>query len=941
QLTTVSDQRRVEASRFSHSLKGELDWIVMKALEKNRARRYQSSAEFANEIDRYLAGEPVEACPPTLGYRVSKFARQNRALLTIATLVLGLLSLGIATTGWQAYRASKAEALALAESNRKSDALLELDQALTKSKSETQEKERALEAESRLRRRSEALATFLTEVFEAPSEELQPDKMKAVDLLNKSRDMLLANDELEDLNKGSMLVALALSYKNLTLFDESLRCIELGIKHLEEGNASEMEMVDARLQRAYTMALASRNRENARNDVRDAIQFLEEQFGPDHEKTLMAKMHLSRMLTDAEIYVEAKKLADEVLSLADPESDVYLYSMLCRIRIARQRRDSDRCIELCDQLLKNPKLNMQMKINTLNERVEALSHSGRRIEAVEEAIVLKKLALKETGESHLYSNILCTLGYIQWRSEDPASAVSTFSEAFALRHKILGSLHNQTLEAQMLHGLSLRRMGRSKEAGAIFKQNLESWWKLIDATGEGHANAVRLAGLVVESLPYEQAHDSLQSTRDKINAAVGGGTLETHKLDLMLAQLCWKNRHYTESEAHFENCFQEAATDGATLRQMECCRTCLLKLLERDHSKALTWARRLAESHRRLNAKDGAAKRIDQTLVRGVFRLTGETMEDVSGCFQVDASRKTPSFLTTQGHPYPIPDALKDVGLLSEAIAAYSDCASFSNSFESVRIPHEISRAQLLVVSNQPAKAMNVIDDLQKDLSSESAGLADRYSTQVSLLKAIALSDLGRYREAIATIEPDANKMLLARKAFILLSQGIASELRDFVDNEFAPIVPPDDIFFASIIQLFHGAASLQNGTTFDPEKIEQAISQVRGSKIRQDTWWHAFGESLLGRKAILDQDVESAIVHLEKAAELWCSKHVRLISPNFFPTNVPRKSMLLLIETLRADGQNERAVHWETVLAAYHDSPVEHLVKPTTPQTATTVHGP
>ena len=59
-------------------MRGELDWIVMKALEKDRTRRYESANGLARDVERYLADEPVEACPPSAGYRLRKFVRRHR-----------------------------------------------------------------------------------------------------------------------------------------------------------------------------------------------------------------------------------------------------------------------------------------------------------------------------------------------------------------------------------------------------------------------------------------------------------------------------------------------------------------------------------------------------------------------------------------------------------------------------------------------------------------------------------------------------------------------------------------------------------------------------------------------------------------------------------------------------------------------------------------------
>jgi WD40 repeat protein/Flp pilus assembly protein TadD len=90
-------------------VRGELDWIVMKALEKDRTRRYETANGLACDIQRYLADEPVEACPPSAAYRLRKFARKHwTALATVSAFVLLLAAATLAST-WQAIRATLAE----------------------------------------------------------------------------------------------------------------------------------------------------------------------------------------------------------------------------------------------------------------------------------------------------------------------------------------------------------------------------------------------------------------------------------------------------------------------------------------------------------------------------------------------------------------------------------------------------------------------------------------------------------------------------------------------------------------------------------------------------------------------------------------------------------------------------------------------------------------
>ena len=86
-LPSIAANRHTEPARLSKDVRGELDWIVMKALEKDRNRRYETASGFAADIERHLHDEPVEAGPPSAAYRFRKFARRNKAAVVMATVV--------------------------------------------------------------------------------------------------------------------------------------------------------------------------------------------------------------------------------------------------------------------------------------------------------------------------------------------------------------------------------------------------------------------------------------------------------------------------------------------------------------------------------------------------------------------------------------------------------------------------------------------------------------------------------------------------------------------------------------------------------------------------------------------------------------------------------------------------------------------------------------
>jgi hypothetical protein len=98
----------MEPAKLTRLIRGELDWIVMKALDKDRNRRYETANSLAADVLRYLADEPVQACPPSAWYRLRKLARRNKVpLLTAAVVAVALVS-GTVVSAWQAVRATEA-----------------------------------------------------------------------------------------------------------------------------------------------------------------------------------------------------------------------------------------------------------------------------------------------------------------------------------------------------------------------------------------------------------------------------------------------------------------------------------------------------------------------------------------------------------------------------------------------------------------------------------------------------------------------------------------------------------------------------------------------------------------------------------------------------------------------------------------------------------------
>jgi len=114
-LTSISSKRQTDPKRLEQTIRGELDWIVMKAMEKDRGRRYETANAFARDVQRYLSDQAVEACPPSRIYRFRKFVRRNKPVLTVATIIFVVLLAATLVSVLEARQARAAQRQAKAE----------------------------------------------------------------------------------------------------------------------------------------------------------------------------------------------------------------------------------------------------------------------------------------------------------------------------------------------------------------------------------------------------------------------------------------------------------------------------------------------------------------------------------------------------------------------------------------------------------------------------------------------------------------------------------------------------------------------------------------------------------------------------------------------------------------------------------------------------------
>ncbi len=345
-LASVAANRQLEPGKLSGLMRGELDWIVMMALEKDRNRRYETANGMAMDIQRYLNDDQVLACPPSSVYRLRKFARRNKGLLVTGALVAASLCAGLVGTTWQAILATRAEAEARRQ-ERTALASADSERQARESESDQRRKAEVAEAEARQQERtandqlaiSNAVTEFLQKdllgqagSYAQAESEFTPDPdltiRKALDRASASVSKRFKDrPELE----AKVRMTIGNSYKELGQFDNAIEQLERSAAVLKEifGNehtdtlATLVDLAQA-FERGGKKLQAIELYESVR-DVRIRT------IGSEHPDTIAVLHNLGRTLTrlakSSEAIVILSQVRDAQVKTLGPEHRKTLITM--------------------------------------------------------------------------------------------------------------------------------------------------------------------------------------------------------------------------------------------------------------------------------------------------------------------------------------------------------------------------------------------------------------------------------------------------------------------------------------------------------------------------------------------------------------------------------------------------------------------------------------
>jgi serine/threonine protein kinase len=343
-LTAYAVDRRSDRQKLPKLVRGELDWITMKALEKDRTRRYDTANGMAADVQRYLKDQPVEACLPTLGYRLQKYVRRHKTFLGTMSTVAVLLLIGIVTTSWQAVRAIRAEGNALtALDNSEKDRNSEAEQRKLAVAAAGAAVEAKLLAEKR-REQAETVARLLESVFRNLNpffeEKGEPDLREqllarldeaAVQMQQMSADPLTQARLQHAL--GEALCGIGEPKKAIVHLEGAWKTRQA----LRGADNPDTLLTQNRLALAY---LDGGKAEAAVAPLKDRLARLAAHLGPEHYDTLVAQDNLaSAYQQTSQLQLAIKLFEDSFKKLKDRHGSGNILTIACMNNLASACRD--------------------------------------------------------------------------------------------------------------------------------------------------------------------------------------------------------------------------------------------------------------------------------------------------------------------------------------------------------------------------------------------------------------------------------------------------------------------------------------------------------------------------------------------------------------------------------------------------------------------------
>jgi eukaryotic-like serine/threonine-protein kinase len=605
QPSTLNSQPPDRASlrRLLQEIRGDLDWIVMKCLEKDRRRRYETATGLAHDIERHLNSEPVTAGAPGTAYRVGKFMRRHRAGLATVTVIALLLLVGVLVSTWQAVRAKRAEKQARMVANFLEDMLNSVRPEEAKGRDTTLLREILDKAAARvdkdLKDQPEVQASLLLTMGKAYLSLLEYDKaaaaltsaqqaykaafgnrclgyVRSTIELSTAMSCLRKKEEAESLAREALNISRSVFGSDNTNVVSSLSRLAQAINY--QGRFAEAENLGREAVAVARQALdkepagvakslhslgsllwLQHNPAAAEAALQESVAIYKRVLGETNLLVAASLEILARVLTDQDRLAEAeatlrdvlamrKRLLGEVsLGVAVSLGDL-AFVLERQGKLAEAERLQQEALAIKKRVLGNERLAVAQSLHALG-RLFARQRKLAEAEAMHREALEMNRRLLGQEDTDLYGS-LNELALVLEQNGKPTEAETTYRDALAMQRKLSGNENRGLTTLLDNFALLLQHQGKLAEAEALSREAVAIYRKLPSQEQLGLAGSLNnLAGLLQGQGRLEEAEAMLREALAIDRKHLGNDHPQVAVPLKGLALVLWKQGKLAEAEA--------------------------------------------------------------------------------------------------------------------------------------------------------------------------------------------------------------------------------------------------------------------------------------------------------------------------------------------------------------------------------------------------------
>lgn len=482
--TKTAEQRHTDIRKLGLVLRGDLDWIVMKCLEKDRTRRYDTANGLAADIVRHLSDEPVVAGPPSAGYKIGKFVKRNRGQVIAGGAIAAMLVLGVVGTSsgmvWalnEKDRADKQATLATASAEAEKEAKIEAEANEQKAMEETIKAERELARATEIKR---LITQMLTSV--SPKEAMGADISLLKGILDDAADRLSNGEVTDELVAAELHAVVGDVYRRLGLYSQAENhlpvVLEINKRVVGDDNPNTAKSMH---NLANLKTLQGRSSE-AETLYINALAIFKRVLGDEHPDTLLTMASLASVYTDLGRFAEAESIHFETLEIRTRVFGAEHPSTLGSMNnLARHYRGLGRygeaeplfkkCLEIRKRVLGVEHPDTLASMNNMALICKNLNRIDEAEDLYRTTLEIKKTVL---GTEHPDTiGAIASLGMLYLDTVRFTEAEPLLLESLEMSRRVLGGEHPSTIDS--LTGLAslYLNQGRYAETEPLYKQTLE------------------------------------------------------------------------------------------------------------------------------------------------------------------------------------------------------------------------------------------------------------------------------------------------------------------------------------------------------------------------------------------------------------------------------------------------------------------------------------